>query len=69
LISEEKSKFYSVGFVLGILSLCIPMYGLLLGIIGLPLAFISKRKSSVILNSVGIALQLIAVVLLFLFSL
>ena len=49
-----RPKFYSSGFVLGILSLCIPMHGLFLGVIGLPMACISKRKSSIIMNSVGI---------------
>jgi len=61
----QKPKYYSAGFVLGILSLCIPMHGLILGIIGLPLAAIAKRKSAIILNCIGLILQ--AVFLFFMF--
>ena len=53
---QQKPKFYTGGFVLGILSMCLPWYGLILGIIGLPLACISKRKASIIMNSIGIAM-------------
>jgi hypothetical protein len=54
----QHSNFYSAGFVLGILSLCIPGWGIILGIIGLPLACISKRKSAIIMNCIGIVLWL-----------
>jgi hypothetical protein len=59
LVGEEKPnrKFYTAGFVLGILSLCIPVYGTILGIIGLPMACISKRTSSIIMNCIGIVVQ------------
>ncbi|MCL2838452.1 MAG: hypothetical protein FWE04_05220 [Oscillospiraceae bacterium] len=50
----ELPMFYKAGFTLGVLSLCIPMHGLFLGAIGLPFACISKRKSSIIMNSIGI---------------
>jgi len=49
-----KPKFYWAGYTLGVLSLTIPMHGLILGIIGLPMACISKRKSSIIMNIIGI---------------
>jgi len=57
-VPPQRPKFYSAGFVLGILSLCIPMHGLFLGIIGLPLACLAKRKSAIILNCIGILLWL-----------
>jgi len=60
-------KFYRAGFVLGILSLCIPMYGIILGIIGLPLACISKRVSSIIMNSIGIFIW-VALLAFYIFS-
>ena len=56
-------KFYTGGFILGILSICIPFYGFILGVIGLPLACISKRKSSIIMNSIGIALWVLLFIL------
>ena len=61
---QQKPKFYSAGFVLGILSLCIPFYGFILGVIGLPLACISKRKSSIIMNCIGIVLAIAVYVLI-----
>ena len=64
-LPPQKPKFYNAGFVLGILSLCIPFYGFILGVIGLPLACISKRKSSIIMNSIGIALSVLFFVLMF----
>lgn len=51
-----RPRFYTAGFVLGILSLCIPYYGVILGIIGLPMAIISKRRSSIIMNILGITI-------------
>lgn len=63
---RQRRKFYSAGFVLGILSLCIPIYGLILGIIGLPLACISKRKSAIILNIIGVAVYLVFILFLIL---
>ena len=50
----QKPKFYTASFVLGILSLCLGPWGPILGIIGLPLACISKRKSAIIMNIIGI---------------
>lgn len=50
---KPKGKFYTAGFVLGILSF-LPMCGIGIGLIGFPLACISKRKSSIILNGLGI---------------
>ena len=55
---KPKRKFYKAGFVLGVLSLCIPFHGLILGIIGLPMAAISKRRSSIIMNIIGIVVWL-----------
>ena len=49
-----KPKYYKASFVLGILSLCLPGYGIILGIIGLPLACICKRKSAITMNIIGI---------------
>ena len=60
----QAPKFRTAGLVLGILSICIPIYGFILGVIGLPLACISKRKSSIILNIIGIVVN-IAIVVLF----
>ena len=60
-----RRKFYKAGFVLGILSLCIPMQGLILGIIGLPMAIVSKRKSSIIMNSIGIVAWLTIIIFTF----
>ena len=61
MVSEfpQKPKYYAAGFVLGILSLTMPFYGFILGIIGLPLACISKRKASIAMNCIGIVLWLI----------
>jgi len=59
-----QPKYYTAGFVLGILALCIPFYGFILGIIGLPLACISKRKSAIIMNSIGIAFWVLMFILL-----
>ena len=61
---KPKPKFYKAGFVLGILSLSIPYYGLILGIIGLPMAISSKRKSSIIMNILGIILWLAIIIIL-----
>jgi len=55
-VPPQRPKFYSAGFVLGILSVCIIPWGIFLGIIGLPLACLAKRKSAIILNSIGIVL-------------
>lgn len=65
LVQEVKPapKFYKAGFVLGILSLCIPYYGFILGLIGLPLSCISKRKSAIIMNIIGIVLWILVFVL------
>ena len=65
LTAEPKRKFYKAGFVLGILSLCLPMWGLILGIIGLPMAIISKRKSAIIMNSIGIVAWVLIISLIF----
>ena len=59
-----KPKYYKSSFVLGVLSLCIPMYGTILGIIGLPLACICKRKSAIIMNIIGIVLWIFYFVIL-----
>jgi len=67
LIDEPKPRFYKAGFVLGILSLSIPFHGLILGIIGLPMAIISKRKSSIIMNIIGIVAWISALILMFSF--
>ena len=61
-------KYRTAGFVLGILSICIPFYGFILGVIGLPLACISKRKSSIILNIIGLTLSILFVVLIIVLS-
>lgn len=60
----SKPKYYKASFVLGILSLCIPYYGIILGIIGLPLACICKRKSAIVMNIIGIVLWITIIVLL-----
>lgn len=49
-------KYYRSSFVLGVLSLCLPLYGTILGIIGLPLACICRRKSAIVMNSIGVVL-------------
>ena len=53
-VPQAKPKFYTAGFVLGILSLCLGPWGPILGLIGLPMACISKRKSAIIMNIIGI---------------
>ena len=63
-----KPKYWTAGFVLGILSICIPFYGFILGVIGLPLACISKRRSAIILNIIGLILNILWYVLAFYFS-
>ena len=63
---KPKRKFYKAGFVLGILSLCIPICGLILGVIGLPMAIISKRKSSIITNSIGIVARVTLILMILL---
>ena len=60
---ETRPKFYKAAFVLGILSLCIPMHGFILGVIGLPMAIISKRKSAIVMNAIGIAIWLLFIAL------
>ena len=57
-------KFYTAGFVLGILSICIPFYGIILGIIGLCLSAVSKRKSAIILNIIGLAFWILIILCL-----
>ena len=57
-------KYRTAGFVLGILSICIPFYGFILGVIGLPLACISRRKSSIVLNIIGIVVSILFFVLM-----
>jgi predicted nucleic acid-binding Zn ribbon protein len=57
-------KFYKAGFVLGILSMCIPVYGIIIGIVGLPLACISKRQSSIAMNIIGIILWVFIIVMI-----
>ena len=65
-VSPAKPKFYTAGFVLGILSVClIAGWGVILALIGLPLACISKRKSAIILNTIGLAVGIAVWVLLF----
>ena len=61
---RKKPKYYTAGFVLGILSICIPFYGFILGVIGLCLSSISKRKSAIIMNVIGIVLSVGIVVLI-----
>lgn len=70
LVNEMKiqPKFYKAGFVLGILSLCIPYYGVILGIIGLIFGIISKRRSSIIMSIIGIVFWLAITVLLIVFT-
>jgi len=53
-VQRVKPQFYTAGFVLGILSICLAHVGVILGVIGLPLACISKRKSAIILNIIGL---------------
>ena len=55
----QQPKFYTAGFVLGILALCIPFYGFILGIIGLVFGCLSKRKSAIIMNSIAIGLTVL----------
>jgi len=58
-VQRTKPLFYNAGFVLGILSICLFFgWGFILGLIGLPLACISKRKSAIILNIIGLVLGL-----------
>jgi len=62
---RSKPQFHSAGFVLGLLSICLLWTwgaGIILGIIGLPLACISKRKSSIILSAIGIVLGIAFIV-------
>ena len=63
-----KPKFYQAGFVLGILSLCIPFYGFILGIIGLPLACVSRRTSAIVLNSISVFVYVSLIVLAIVFG-
>jgi len=62
-----QPKFYTAGFVLGILSLCVPFYGFILGIIGLVFGCLSKRRSSIIMSSIGIGVSVIIFVLYIIF--
>ena len=62
-------KFHTAGFVLGILSICIPWYGFIIGLVGLPLACISKRKASIVLNIIGLSLWVLLVFVLLFFTL
>jgi len=48
--------FYKASFVLGILSICLGPWGPIIGLVGLPMAFISKRKSSIIMCIIGIVM-------------
>nr|WP_122013435.1 hypothetical protein [Maliibacterium massiliense] len=59
LVHEPPPKYYKASFVLGILSVCIPLHGFILGLIGLPLACISRRRSAIVLNIVGITLWML----------
>jgi len=56
-------KYHKSSFVLGILSICIPGYGFILGIIGLCLACVAKRKSAIIMNIIGIVLSVSILIL------
>ena len=68
----QKPKYYTASFVLGILSICIPMhsiiFGLILGVIGLSMAHICKRKSAIILNIIGIIWAIFIFILLMLLT-
>ena len=59
LVQPVKPPYYTAGFVLGILSICLFGWGTILGLIGLPLACISKRRSAIVLNIIGLTLQLL----------
>ena len=65
--TPSKRPYHKAGHVLGILSLCIPPAGTILGLIGLPMAIISKRKSSIIMCSIGIILWVAVYGSIFLF--
>jgi len=71
LVNEQikKTKFYTAGFVLGILSVCLPGNGFVLGVIGLCLSCISKRKSAIILNIIGIIISVGIIILVIIGSL
>jgi len=66
--TPPRRKFYTGGFVLGILSICLPFYGIILGIIGLPLACVSRRTSAIVLNSIGLFIWIAIIVLSVVFS-
>ena len=60
----EDRQFYKAGFVLGVLSLAIPIYGFILGIIGIPLACVSRRVSSIVMNCISVCAYIILIIVL-----
>ncbi len=54
-VQEQTRSMGHVAFILGILALSIPVFGAIIGMIGLPFACVGKRKSAMIMNSIAIA--------------
>ena len=64
--APKKPRFHTASLVMGILSLCffcLPGYGATLALIGLPMACISKRQSSIILNIIGLFIGIVVYVI------
>jgi len=57
-------KYYKSCFVIGIIAVSVPFYGFIMGIIGLPLSIIAKRRSAIVMNSIGITVWLIFFIIL-----